>query len=431
MCRHSTLFVCLAILATNAFAGTTTLDFNASVGNLTDSFSGAGIFSFNNGRATFSGTNITLMETGNTRVVATGTTSITMGIRPATDATSSVGIVLVNPLDPGEQVTALVESNGDVTLESFATFDSDTTDFPFPNAGNNEMTLTYNAANGNVSLTIAESSGSASLSAAFLGGGNVWIGVIALGPASFESFVATGPAIPEFNGTSSETVVEFDLSEAEEVPATGSIATGCGVATLNAAETQLTLEVEHGVFDVEDAHIHLGAVGVDGGIVFPFTNPASPISQTFNVTPAQAADFLAGSYYVNIHTPSFPGGEIRGQMVDESGACDVVVDPGPIDTDGDGVVDANDAFPNNPAGATDLDSDGIGDEWEESYFGGLGVANATSDFDNDDVSDVDEFLFQGIGLDPTDGISSLPLGTATLLGAAGALASLALRRRKR
>ena len=27
------------------------------------------------------------------------------------------------------------------------------------------------------------------------------------------------------------------------------------------------------------------------------------------------ANLLAGNTYVNIHTPSFPGGEIRGQLV--------------------------------------------------------------------------------------------------------------------
>jgi hypothetical protein len=29
----------------------------------------------------------------------------------------------------------------------------------------------------------------------------------------------------------------------------------------------------------------------------------------------QEGNFLAGNYYVNIHTVEFPGGEIRGQLV--------------------------------------------------------------------------------------------------------------------
>jgi hypothetical protein len=32
------------------------------------------------------------------------------------------------------------------------------------------------------------------------------------------------------------------------------------------------------------------------------------------LTDAQAADLLAGRYYVNIHSSSHPSGEIRGQI---------------------------------------------------------------------------------------------------------------------
>jgi hypothetical protein len=32
------------------------------------------------------------------------------------------------------------------------------------------------------------------------------------------------------------------------------------------------------------------------------------------LTEAQAADLLAGRWYVNIHTAANPGGEIRGQV---------------------------------------------------------------------------------------------------------------------
>jgi hypothetical protein len=33
------------------------------------------------------------------------------------------------------------------------------------------------------------------------------------------------------------------------------------------------------------------------------------------LTAAQAADLLAGKWYVNIRTAAHPGGEIRGQMI--------------------------------------------------------------------------------------------------------------------
>ena len=63
----------------------------------------------------------------------------------------------------------------------------------------------------------------------------------------------------------------------------------------------------------------------------------------------------------------------------------------PADRDGDGVLNGEDLFPDNPAAATDTDEDGIGDEWELSYFGTLDRVNANSDFDQDGLSDVSEF----------------------------------------
>lgn len=63
----------------------------------------------------------------------------------------------------------------------------------------------------------------------------------------------------------------------------------------------------------------------------------------------------------------------------------------PADRDGDGAVNSVDLFPDNPAGHTDSDNDGIGDEWELSYFGTLDRLDGSGDYDNDGMSDADEF----------------------------------------
>ncbi len=114
------------------------------------------------------------------------------------------------------------------------------------------------------------------------------------------------------------TIYTFLLDDDQEVSCTGtgSTATGFGIAILNPAQTQLSVYVEHNVIGANAAHIHFGAPCVDGGAIrFGFTSPASPIHETWAISPSNVAALLAGNLYVNIHSPSFPSGEIRGQIV--------------------------------------------------------------------------------------------------------------------
>jgi len=46
---------------------------------------------------------------------------------------------------------------------------------------------------------------------------------------------------------------------------------------------------------------------------------ASPIKGEATLTPAQAQEFMAGDWYVNVHTKEHPAGEIRGQVVPPKG----------------------------------------------------------------------------------------------------------------
>ena len=64
------------------------------------------------------------------------------------------------------------------------------------------------------------------------------------------------------------------------------------------------------------AHFHGPAQpGANAGVAVPIPNVAtSPIQGSATLTDAQAADLLAGRYYINIHTAANPPGEIRGQV---------------------------------------------------------------------------------------------------------------------
>jgi hypothetical protein len=127
------------------------------------------------------------------------------------------------------------------------------------------------------------------------------------------------------------------LNGRQEVPANNSPGSGTCMISLNATETQVSVECRYRNLssNVTGAHIHEnGPVGVNGPIRFDFsftggtTGTIGPL--TFSTTPAQVADLRANKWYVNIHTSNFPGGEIRGQVKRANIAADY---------DGDGRTD--------------------------------------------------------------------------------------------
>ena len=106
------------------------------------------------------------------------------------------------------------------------------------------------------------------------------------------------------------------LNSAQETPPTGSPATGIGCLTLDTSTNQISWNVTFtGLTGIQTAaHIHQGVVGVAGGIIVAIPT-GSPSIGTAALTPAQAATLSAGNFYFNVHSTTFPGGEIRGQIL--------------------------------------------------------------------------------------------------------------------
>jgi hypothetical protein len=112
-------------------------------------------------------------------------------------------------------------------------------------------------------------------------------------------------------------VLKAELKGSNEVPPNNSIGAGSAEATFDTATKTLSWTIRYQGLSgpAKGAHFHgPGEAGKISGIVLPFSSPASPIKGTATVTDAQAADLLAGKWYVNIHTELNPGGELRGQM---------------------------------------------------------------------------------------------------------------------
>ena len=64
-------------------------------------------------------------------------------------------------------------------------------------------------------------------------------------------------------------------------------------------------------------HFHgPAAANARAGVAVEFRGPVThPMQGQITLSPAQAADLLAGRWYADIHTLAFPAGEIRGQLI--------------------------------------------------------------------------------------------------------------------
>lgn len=107
------------------------------------------------------------------------------------------------------------------------------------------------------------------------------------------------------------------LNGAQEMPPNASTATASGNATVDMATQVLTATLTSTGLVGTAAHIHNGAPGSNGPVVFALTEtPAGSghWSTTVTLTREELHLLLAGNYYFNIHSPTFPNGEIRGQI---------------------------------------------------------------------------------------------------------------------
>lgn len=112
------------------------------------------------------------------------------------------------------------------------------------------------------------------------------------------------------------------LSGANEVPAAaGSDLTGTARITINLGQSELCWDLDYTTRQrVVAAHIHRGAAGTAGPIVFGFFNPppaTPPVNSGCRSGDPALLRAIAedpGAYYVNIHTTAHPAGAGRGQL---------------------------------------------------------------------------------------------------------------------
>jgi hypothetical protein len=115
---------------------------------------------------------------------------------------------------------------------------------------------------------------------------------------------------------------EVELEGAQEVPMADTDQSAMATVTINETDMTVTAEMDlSGVTGVTAAHIHPGEVGITGPVAIGFADSDENGVWTIDgedITQEQHDALLAGGLYVNVHTDSYPDGELRGQILTET-----------------------------------------------------------------------------------------------------------------
>lgn len=123
------------------------------------------------------------------------------------------------------------------------------------------------------------------------------------------------------DGTVVSNEVKFKavLIGGNEVPSTPSAGFGEANAVFNTDTKILTVIITYsGLTAALSAwHIHKAVAGVNGGVIFNFgtPQPSGFVYTSPALTTDQEFDLNNAFNYVNLHTSTYPGGEIRGQLL--------------------------------------------------------------------------------------------------------------------
>ncbi len=111
------------------------------------------------------------------------------------------------------------------------------------------------------------------------------------------------------------------LTGGQEFSPNNSTATGFGMIVLNGNQATITLTFSGITSGAGAAHIHQPtAFGINGPVIIPFDglfavgSTSGSISTTVTLTASQITALNAGLLYFNVHSVTFPGGEIRGNI---------------------------------------------------------------------------------------------------------------------
>lgn len=106
------------------------------------------------------------------------------------------------------------------------------------------------------------------------------------------------------------------LTGAQEVPANPSTASGKSMIMIG-ADHMVTGSIEVMGMAPTMAHIHEAAKGMNGPVIVPLVKTGENMfapAPGAKLTDAQYESYKAGKLYLNVHSATYPGGEVRMQI---------------------------------------------------------------------------------------------------------------------
>ncbi len=112
------------------------------------------------------------------------------------------------------------------------------------------------------------------------------------------------------------TRVLFANMTGSQVSGSASTATGTALLFYDDVDKVLSYNVIHNVQNVVGAHFHgPAAPGVEANIMFALKNDNALRGKLSEISDSQITSLLAGTWYILIHSATYPAGEIRGQIL--------------------------------------------------------------------------------------------------------------------
>lgn len=199
------------------------------------------------------------------------------------------------------------------------------------------------------------------------------------------------------------------LQGIQEVPANASTGFGVLIAQLNTQTNEFVLVADYQGLsaNITASHIHIAAPGANAGVAFNITHTGGTsgvLSASTVLTDPQEASLLAGNFYANVHTSTFPGGEMRAQLVEATTNQSVIFTTA--------MAGNQEVPPNGSTGTgllTALLDKGTDSIYVTAHFTGLGANSTAAHLHNAPVGSNGPVL---VGLNFTTGTTASPMSVA-------------------